>query len=96
MADNLTSGQGNVYVELDYNNIVIVDPNKKVDINGNVSERLVDPENLVMYVNLEANVLPRTKLSIGGSQEQDSTLVQVAKIDFFKTQQRRIFNYPIF
>jgi len=84
MADNLTSGQGNVYVELDYNNIVIVDPNKKVDINGNVSERLVDPENLVMYVNLEANVLPRTKLSIGGSQEQDSTLVQVAKIDFLK------------
>jgi hypothetical protein len=84
MAGNFTSGQGDVYVEIDYNNIVMVDPNKKIDDKGNVSERLVDSENLVMYVNLEANVLPRTKLSIGGLPGNDVELVQVAKIDFLK------------
>lgn len=84
MADNLTSEQGNVYVEFDYNNLIVVDPNKKVDSKGNVSERLVDHENLVMYANLDAKIIPRTKLSIGDSPQNDATLVQVASIDFLK------------
>lgn len=84
MAGKLTNEDGNIYVEFDYNNIIIVDPNKKVDSQGNVSERLVDHENLVMYANLDAQVVPRTKLSIGGSPQDSATLVQVANVNFLK------------
>ena len=33
---------GNVLVEFDYNNIIVVDPNKTIDAFGNIRERLVD------------------------------------------------------
>ena len=47
----------NILTEFDYNNITIIDPNKVVDELGNVKERLVNQENLVMYANLEAKML---------------------------------------
>jgi hypothetical protein len=59
-ADN----SGDILVEFDYQNIIMVDPNKTIDSLGNISERLVDHENLVMYANLEADVVPRTKLAV--------------------------------
>lgn len=62
--DKLFNNQ-NVYVETDYENIIIVDPNKVVDKDNKVQERLVNHEELVKYVNLEAKVLPRTKLVVG-------------------------------
>ena len=86
MAGNLSPDKsGNIYVEFDYNNLILVDPNKTIDANNNVSERLVDHENLVMYANLEADVLPRTKLAVGISPE-DSGLqtISVAKLNFLK------------
>ena len=55
----------NILVEFDYNNITIIDPNKVVDADKNVKERYVRQEDLVMYANLECNLLPRTKLAIG-------------------------------
>ena len=42
----------NVLVEFDYQNIVLVDPNKVIDSEGNVKERLLKHENLVYYANL--------------------------------------------
>ncbi len=75
---------GNVLVEFDYNNIIVVDPNKTIDAFGNISERLVDHENLVMFANLEAEVLPRTKLAVGGSPEDRARVISVAKINFLK------------
>ena len=60
MVDN----DDNVYVELDYDNIVLVDPNKVISSDGVVSERLVKHENLVMYANLEASLIPRTRLNL--------------------------------
>jgi hypothetical protein len=86
MAGNLSPDKsGNIYVEFDYNNIILVDPNKIIDANNNVSERIVDHENLVMYANLEADVLPRTKLAVGISPE-DSGLrtISVARLNFLK------------
>ena len=66
MAGNIQAdASGNIYVEFDYNNIILVDPNKTTDSFNNVQERLVDHENLVMYANLECDVLPRTKLAVG-------------------------------
>ena len=74
---------GNVFVEFDCNNIILVDPNKTVDSVGKISERLVDHEDLVMYANLEAELLPRTKLAVGSSPD-NITVVSIAKIDFTK------------
>jgi hypothetical protein len=74
---------GNILVEFDYNNIILVDPNKTIDSKGKVSERLVDHENLVMYANLEAELLPRTKLAVG-TTSSDIEIVSIAKINFLK------------
>lgn len=80
MADKIQGDiSGNVYVDFDYNNIIIVDPNKTVK-NGEVTERLVDHENLVMYANLEAELLPRTKLAIGATTDSIRT-ISIAKIN---------------
>jgi hypothetical protein len=82
MADKIQGDKsGNVYVEFDYNNIVIVDPNKIQDKQGNISERLVDHEDLVMYANLEAELLPRTKLAVGSSPD-NIRVISIAKINF--------------
>jgi hypothetical protein len=89
MAGNsLADNSGNIYVETAYNNIILVDPNKttKVGTNGRqiVEERIVDHENLVMYANLEAEILPRTKLAIGGNPQDNLRTISLAKINFLK------------
>ena len=62
MADSLN--QKSIYVETDYDNIILIDPNKIV-VDSKVRDRLVDHEDLVFYANLETRVIPRTKLAIG-------------------------------
>lgn len=85
MAGNIQAdNSGNILVEFDYNNIIVVDPNKTVDAFGNIEERIVDHENLVMYANLEAEVVPRTKLAVGGSPEDRLRTISVAKMNFLK------------
>jgi hypothetical protein len=79
-ADN----SGNIYVELDENNIFVVDPNKTIDDFGNIRERLVDHENLVMYANLECDLVPRTKLAVGGDPANRLQTISVAKMNFLK------------
>ena len=74
----------NILVEFDYNNITIIDPNKVIDDNNNVSERYVSQENLVMYANLECSVLPRTKLAVGVSNDSAIKTISIAKINFLK------------
>lgn len=75
---------GDIFVELDENNIIIVDPNKTIDNFGNIRERLVDHENLVMYANLECDVVPRTKLAVGGNPADRLQTISVAKMNFLK------------
>ncbi len=85
MAGNVQAdNSGNILVEFDYNNIIVVDPNKTIDAFGKIRERLVDHENLVMYANLEAEVLPRTKLAVGASPEDRVRIVSIAKMNFLK------------
>lgn len=85
MAGNIRAdNNGDIFVEFDYNNIIVVDPNKTIDSFGKINERLVDHESLVMYANLEAELLPRTKLAVGGSPEDRIRTVSVAKINFLK------------
>jgi len=78
MVDN----QENILVELDYDNISLIDPNKVIDQQGNVKDRLVKQEDLVYYANLECNVLPRTKLSVGSAMNDSQRTISVAKINF--------------
>ena len=75
---------GDILVELDVNNIIVVDPNKTIDNFGNIRERLVDHENLVMYANLECDVVPRTKLAVGGNPADRLQTISVAKMNFLK------------
>jgi len=85
MAGNIQAdNSGNILVEFDYNNLIVVDPNKTIDNFGNIEERIVDHENLVMYANLEAEVIPRTKLAVGGSPEDRLRTISVAKMNFLK------------
>ena len=75
----------NIYTDFDYNNITIVDPNKVVDESGNVKERFLNQEDLVMYANLECNMIPRTRLALGTSNDDSSiTTVSIASINFLK------------
>ena len=71
----------NILVEFDYDNITLIDPNKIVDSEGKVSDRLVKHENLVFYANLECNVLPRTKLALGSALNDSVRTVSVGKIN---------------
>jgi len=80
MADKFFNNQ-NVYVEADYDNIVVVDPNKMVEPDGKVVERLVNHEELVIYANLEAKVLPRTKLALGSSYDDTVQNLRIGAID---------------
>ena len=85
MAGNLTAdNSGDILVEFDYNNIIVVDPNKTINSAGKIQERLIDHESLVMYANLEAEVLPRTKLAVGASPEDRIRTISVAKMNFLK------------
>ena len=85
MAGNLQAdNSGDILVDFDYNNLIVVDPNKTIDSFGKIRERIVDHENLVMYVNLEAEIIPRTKLSVGASPEDRIRTISVAKINFLK------------
>lgn len=88
MVDNFAPDKsGNILVEFDYNNIIVVDPNKTIDYQGNISERIVDHESLVMYANLEAYILPRTKLAVGvDPANTKNQTISVASINFLRGQ----------
>jgi len=67
----------NILVKVDQNNLIYVDPNSVVDSNGEVQPRGHKQENLVMYANLEADLIPRTTLI--ADDNLGNTLTQIAK-----------------
>lgn len=96
VGNGLADNSGNIYVEAAYNNVILVDPNKtwRIASNGQqvVEERLVDHENLVMYANLEAEILPRTKLAVGSSPQDNIRTVSLAKINFLRPNDEDFLN----
>jgi hypothetical protein len=74
----------NVLVEYDYQNVILVDPNKVFDSLGNVKERLLKPENLVYYANLECSLFPRTRLAVSSSGYYNNETISIATINFMK------------
>ena len=79
MANDKINQSENILVTVDQQNIIHIDPNSVVDSNGQVQSRLVDHENLVMYVNLEADLIPRTTLYADNRQ---NPLYSVAQGNF--------------
>ena len=75
MANNKLNEGENILVKVDQNNLMYIDPNSVIN-NGVVEERGVKQENLVMYVDLEADLIPRTTLVDSGNT---STLTSIAK-----------------
>ena len=74
----------NILVEFDYQNINVIDPNKIIDDNNQVQDRVVNQENLVMYANLEAKLIPRTKLATGRPLDDPNQSVEIASINFLR------------
>ena len=76
MADKLNAGD--VLTNPVGNNLVVVDPNKIIGPTGKVIERLVNPEDLIMYANLSARIYPRSKIIAGASSGDE------IKVDLFE------------
>lgn len=87
MASNrdLTDSE-NIHVKVDQNNLIYIDPNSVVDELGQVQPRGIKQENLVMYVNLEADLVPRTTLL--SDNDKGNTLTQIAQgnLNFLRNQ----------
>jgi hypothetical protein len=75
MGNNNLTSTNDILIKTDQNNLIFIDPNSVVS-DGNVVPRSVEPENLMMYVNLEADLIPRTILATSNNQE---TLLSIAK-----------------
>ena len=90
MADNF-GGNENIYFT-DDQNIVLVDPNSIFDSNGLKKDRNIKQENLVMYANLEAQAVPRTRLAVGQGVESGVNNVQIAEINFLKPKDKDYFD----
>ena len=76
MEKNNISNTEDIYVKVDQNNLIYIDPNSTIDSEGNVSARNIKTEKLVMYVNLEADIVPR---SILASSNDTNTLTSLAR-----------------
>lgn len=59
----------NILIKVDSNNLIYIDPNSVVNKDNQVESRSVRPENLVIYVNLEADIIPRTILTASGEKQ---------------------------
>jgi hypothetical protein len=76
MARTDSTESENILVKVDQNNLIFVDPNSVVN-NGVVEPRGTNAENFVYYVNLEADLIPRT--SLNSSNNGGGTLTSIAK-----------------
>ena len=75
--------ENNIYVESDYDNIIVIDPNKVVGSNNVVRPRNIQQENLVFYANLETTIIPRTKLAIGETFDSPVMNTMIASLSNF-------------
>jgi len=87
MADDIINSSEKVYVEQVCDNLVLIDPNKITSANGqSIEDRLVRHEDLVIYVNLVARVIPRSKLIVGQGASDTGVKIDLfdGEINFLK------------
>jgi len=73
------SNSESILVKVDQNNLMYIDPNSVISNDGTISPRNIEHEKLVMYANLEADIIPRTTFYSTGDQ---NTLTSIAKGTF--------------
>jgi hypothetical protein len=78
MGNNDLKNGENIYVKVEQQNLICIDPNS-VEVDDEIQPRNVDHESLVMYVNLEADMVPRSTLT---SQNGTNTLTSIARGNF--------------
>ena len=86
MANSKLNDGENILVKVDVNNLVFVDPNS-VQNGDKVEPRGFKQENLVMFVNLEADLVPRSILTSSGDNKT-GTLSSIAKGTLSFTQKK--------
>ena len=65
MADDILNAGESVYVQQVCDNLVLIDPNKITSPDGKtIEDRLVRHEDLVIYINLVARIIPRSKIIV--------------------------------
>lgn len=77
--NNKLNNKDNILIKTDQNNLIYIDPNSVVTNSGEVKMRSINQEEMVMYVNLEADLIPRTTLILGGER---NSLTSIAKGQF--------------
>jgi hypothetical protein len=94
MGNNELNQTENILVKVDSNNLIYIDPNSVVNADNQVEPRGVQHENLVMYLNLEADIVPRTILATPDSQTKGGRLISIAKgnLNFLRNQNGRDFD----
>ena len=75
MANNDLTNNEKILVKVDQNNLILIDPNSTVS-NGIVEPRGTNAENYVYYVNLEADLIPRSVLVSGNDSNTLSSVAQ--------------------
>lgn len=83
-----------IYVKVDHNNLIYVDPNSVV-IGNQVKPRTIEQENLVMYVNLEADMISRSFLFANTTNSNDKgkmSHIAGGKLNFLKKQSGQDFS----
>ena len=92
---NKKSTSNNILVKKDQNNVIYIDPNSVLSEDNIAVERQVEPENLVMFVDLEADLIPRTKLIVDNSGDKPkSAFLSIAKgtLNFLQNQNGRDYD----
>jgi hypothetical protein len=76
MGSNRERHSEDILVKVDQNNLMYIDPNSVITKKGEVLSRGIDQENLVMYVNLEADLIPRSTLL---ATNDKNTMTEIVK-----------------
>jgi hypothetical protein len=74
----------NIFVEKNFDNIFIVNPNRILNQYGNPEDRYVKHEELIYYVNLECDLKPRSRLIDGDDKGTTLTQIAIGKVNFLK------------
>ena len=73
-----------IFVEKNFDNIFIVNPNRVLNQYGNPEDRYVKHEELIYYVNLECELKPRSRLISGDENGTTLTQIAIGKVNFLK------------
>ena len=76
MGSNREKNSEDILVKVDQNNLMYIDPNSVIGKRGEILPRGIEQENLVMYVNLEADLIPRSTLLATNDQD---TMTEIVK-----------------